>query len=162
MSDLPLKATLKAGRDFDAPWLTVDGISPDDLKMKLQAIAEQGVLEALVEAATTLRAIHNLSNGGVLPQPEAAPQAPAQQAPQQSGGWGGQAPQQQAAPPQQNQGGGSRFGGPPHPEGKSCEFQGCGKVLEFKKTASGKGTWRCPDWRWGNGNPNGHTQEWAN
>ena len=56
MSDLPLKATLKAGRDFDAPWLTVDGISPDDLKMKLQAIAEQGVLEALVEAAARLTA----------------------------------------------------------------------------------------------------------
>lgn len=85
---------------------------------------------------------------------------PAQQAaPQQPQGWGAA---QQQAPQQQQYGGGqqSKFGGPPHPEGKQCES--CGKVLEFKKTSTGKGTWRCPDWRWGNGTPNGHTSEWAN
>ena len=138
MSDLPLKATLKAGRDFDAPWLTVDGISPDDLKMKLQLVAEQGVLEALVDAATTLRAIHNLAAGGVTPPPAAAPSAPPA-APQQSG-WGQQAPaqpQQQAAPQ-----GGARL----HPEGKTCP---CGNVLNYKEVnrrSDGKlfKFWECP------------------
>lgn len=94
-------------------------------------------------------------------QPQASP-PPAQQ-----GNWSQQsqspAPtwatgqQQQAAPAQPQQQG--QYGGPPHPEGKQCN---CGKVLESKKTSSGKATWRCPDWRWNSGNPNGHDSEWAN
>lgn len=93
-------------------------------------------------------------------QPAWAWSQPRQQAaPQQPQGWG--AAQQQSAPPQQQYGGGgSKFAGPPHPEGKQCEM--CGKVLEFKKTSTGKGTWRCPEWRWNNGTPNGHTSEFAN
>ena len=75
-------------------------------------------------------------------------QAPAQQAPAQQP-WGGQ--QQQGFQPQQGGGG--------HPEGKVCEL--CSKPLELKKTSSGKPVWRCPDWRWNAGNPNGHTNIFA-
>ena len=61
---------------------------------------------------------------------------------------------QQRQPQQQNP-----YGGTPHPESKSCH---CGKVLELKKTSTGKSKWQCPDWRWNNGNPNNHAMEWAN
>lgn len=178
MSDSPIKATLKAGPGYDVPWLTIDADNPSDLEQKLRGIIDSKVLETVAEAASMFQATQNAAP---LTQPQgeqpAWPQGPlaqgssfgggdrglnppAQQAaPQQPQGWGAaqqQAPQQQ----QQYGGGGSKFAGPPHPEGKQCEM--CGKVLEFKKTSTGKGTWRCPDWRWGNGTPNGHTSEWAN
>lgn len=162
MSDSPIKATLKAGPGYDVPWLTIDADNPSDLEQKLRGIIDSKVLETVAEAASMFQATQNAAP---LTQPQqgeqpAWSQAPAQQAaPQQPQGWGAaqqQAPQQQ----QQYGGGGSKFAGPPHPEGKQCEM--CGKVLEFKKTSTGKGTWRCPDWRWGNGTPNGHTSEWAN
>ena len=166
MSESPIKATLKAGTGYDVPWLTIDATDPNDLEQKLRGIIESKVLETVAEAASLFQATQNAAP---LTQPQAPAQqgqpewsqAPAQQAPpqQQSGGWG--AAQQQ---PQQQQysggGGASKFGGPPHPEGKQCES--CGKVLEMKKTSTGKGTWRCPDWRWNSGVPNGHTSEWAN
>ena len=84
-------------------------------------------------------------------QPTVQPQ---QQAPQVYNGpppsqqWQGQ---QQQAPQQQR--------GPGHPEGKACDA--CNGPLEFKTTGSGKGVWRCGQWRWNNGNPNEHTQLWA-
>jgi hypothetical protein len=88
------------------------------------------------------------------PQQQAAPQ-------QQNQGWG--AAQQQAPQQQQQQygggGGQSKFAGPPHPEGKTCDI--CPNVLEFKKTSTGKGTWRCSEWRWNNATPNGHSSEFA-
>ena len=155
MTEASLKATLKAGGGYDAPWLTVDADNPDDLEFKLQAIANGGVPQALIEAANVLKAANNVAPllaGGEAAAPQQAAPAP------QNNGWG-QA--QQQAPQQQGGGGGNRFGGPPHPEGKACEFPGCGKVLEHKKTSSGKATWRCPDWRWNSGNPNGHTSEFA-
>lgn len=154
MSDLPIKATLKSGGGYDAPWLTVDASTPDELQQRLRAVIDSQVLETVAEAAGVFRATQ------LIDAPAPQQQAPAQQAApqqQQSGGWG-QAPQTQQQ--QRPQGGGGRpNGGPPHPEGKACES--CSKVLEFKTTSGGKGTWRCPDWRWNNGNPNGHTQEWA-
>lgn len=165
MTELPLKATLKAGRDYDAPWLTVDGADADDLTFKLNAIANGGLTEALVNAANTLKAVNSAAPiaADVASPPQAAPAQPQgwgqpatpAPAPVSEPTWATAQPQQQAAPQQ------SKFGGPPHPEGKQCEFGGCGKVLEHKKTSTGKATWRCPDWRWNNGTPNGHSSEWA-
>ena len=158
MSELPLKATLKAGKDFDAPWLTVDAHDPDDLELKLNAIANGGAPQALIEAANALKAANNAAP--LLPQGQPAQQAPAQQPPpQQNSGWGQQqnvAPPQPAQQPQQQ---GFTRPATTHPEGLACEA--CNQPLEYKKTGSGKGTWRCPQWRWNNGNPNEHSQIWA-
>ena len=149
MSEAPLKATLKAGAGYDDPWLTVDGTDPNDLKFKLTSLAEAGVLQALVDTASLLRAANNAT-------PVTAP-VDAGPAPQQSSGWGSAPAQpQQQAPQQQPQ---ARPGDRPHPEGKTCTA--CNQVLIHKTTGSGKSTWRCPAWRWNNGNPNEHSQEWA-
>lgn len=152
--DLPLKATLKAGKDYDAPWLTVDAHDPSDLKLKLDGIAESGALQSLIETANALKAANNaapLLNHAEPPAQQQAAPAPVQNS------WG-QSPQQQA-PAQQPQQQGFTRPATTHPEGKACEA--CGSPLEYKKTSSGKGTWRCPAWRWNNGSPNEHTQLWA-
>jgi hypothetical protein len=82
-----------------------------------------------------------------------------QQAPPANNGWGQPQAQQQSAPPQQQSQGGGSYGAQTHPEGLACN---CGKVLEFGKTRTNKGQWKCPDYRWNNGNPNEHRLEWAN
>lgn len=165
MSDLPLKATLKAGTGYDAPWITVDGADPGDLAYKLNGLAEAGALEAVVNAANLLKGINNaapIAADVASPPPPAPvqlqgwgqPTAPAEPT------WAAQTQQPQQAPaPQVNT---SKFAGPPHPEGKTCEHPACSNVLEFKKTSTGKDTWRCSAWRWNNGQPNGHTSEFAN
>lgn len=145
MSDLPLKATLKAGAGFDAPWLTVDATDPHDLATKLQSLGQAGVHEALVEAANLLKAANNaapLASGGQEAQ-----------APQQPQGWG--QPQQQVPAP-------SNGGAQQHPEGKQC--QQCGTVLQFKQVnrkSDGKTFkfWACPNQKSRN---DGHTSEFAN
>ena len=170
MSDLPIKATLKAGAGYDAPWLTVDAHDPSDLELKLNAIANGGAPQALIEAANALKAANNaaplLGGNIVTGGPNDAslrlvPPVQQQPDPQQAGGWGQQ--QTQGTPPpqqfQQPQQQGFTRPATTHPEGKACDA--CNAPLEYKKTSSGKGTWRCPSWRWNNGSPNEHTQLWA-
>lgn len=135
MSDYALTVTLKAGKDYDAPWVVVYGNTPDEVEQKLSNLG--GLIEATVEAANLLKAANNaapLVSGGPDAYPTPAPQAPVQQPAQ--GGWG-QPAQQQAAPQQ-----GSRL----HPEGKAC---GCGNVLNYKsvnRKSDGKqfNFWECP------------------
>ena len=155
----PIKATLKADGGYDAPWITVDATDPSDLAMKLKGLAEAGAFQALADASATLKAVYNVQ---IVPapgpeQPQAAPAQPV------SNGWGQQqaAPVQtyQPAPAAPQQQGGNKYGGRPHPTGQACDM--CGKVLEYKETSTGKGVFRCPEWRWNNGTPNGHGQEWA-
>ena len=149
----PITITLKSGTDFSSPWIVVRGTNHDDVTNKLRSLGD--VVAATIEAAELFKGAGNAAPI-LAPHPQAA--AVQQQAPQQRG-WGGQ-PQQQAAPPQNvGQRSGARPGDRPHPEGKQC--QECGDVLVHKTPGSGKSTWRCPAWRWNNGNPNGHTQEWA-
>jgi hypothetical protein len=158
MSELPLKATLKAGAGYDAPWLSVDATDPADLELKLNAIANGGAPQALIEAANALKAANNAAPLLNQHQPEPAQQPTAP--PQQNSGWGQQQnaapPQQQAQQPRQQ---GWQAPATTHPEGKQCDA--CGQPLEYKKTTSGKATWRCNQWRWNNGSPNEHTQLWA-
>ena len=161
MSESPaLKATLKAGTDYSAPWLTIDGTTPDDLKAKLEHIAANGLPQALIDAANALHGAYNAKDAlGSAPQQQ-DPWGGQQQAAPQFAQNQRQAPQQQVQSGNMQTGGGQRkFGGRPHPEGHSCEM--CGKVLEYKETSGGKGVFRCPDWRWNSGNQNGHGQEWA-
>lgn len=128
---------------------------------------EAGEFEAALlsfPAAAYAQAKANVRGGatlGGITQPQAPPAQPQQ--------YQQQAPPQQytpptpaaAAPPQQYQQpapqqphGNAQL----HPEGKQCEM--CGQVLEFKKTQGGKAKWQCGQWRWNNGNPNGHAMEW--
>lgn len=162
----PIVVTLKGGRDYDAPWLVIRGNRPDEVANMLNNLGS--LPEAVSQAAQMFAGV--VSAGPVLPQQQSAP---AQQAPagngaawgtiqpgqgfqpaQQAQPWGGG--QQQSAPPQQGQP--SRQGAQLHPEGEAC---GCGKVLEYGKTRTNKGQWKCPDYRWNNGNPNDHRLEWA-
>lgn len=56
----------------------------------------------------------------------------------------------QAAPQQQG-----------NPGGRAPVCQ-CGQVCELKTTGSGRQAWRCPSWRWNNGNPTpNHDQHWV-
>ena len=167
MSDLPIKATLKAGAGYDAPWLTVDARDPADLELKLNAIANGGAPQALVEAANALKAANNaapLLASSALPVGSSfgggdqanAPTAP----PQQQSGWGQQAPpatqtQPQVQQPRQQ---GWQASATLHPEGLACH---CGQVLSYGKTRTNKGQWKCPDYRYNNGSPNDHRLEWA-
>lgn len=144
----PLVITLKAGTGFDSPWIVVRGSNPEEVVSKLNSL--DGVIEATLEAAGLFTAQRSL--GGKQQQAEAPPTEPAPQQRQQGWGTTPAAAQQGAAPAQPPR---SKFGGQLHPEGKTCEI--CPNVLEKKQTSSGKNVWRCNDWRWGNGNPNGHT-----
>lgn len=136
MTDHEISVTLKAGTDFDSPWVVIYGNDPFEVEEKLSNI--EGLLQKTVSTAAALRALHTLEKGGLpaTPVQQAAPQA---QQPAQSGGWG-QRPQQQAAPAQQS--GGAQL----HPEGKQCR---CGNVLNFKQVtrrSDGKqfSFWECP------------------
>ena len=145
-------------KDADGDMVNVRADSAEELGQYLSnfPVAEYAQFKANVRGGAAL--------GGIT-QAQAPAQQPEwsqpQQAAPQNQGWGA-AQQQQQAPPQQHGGGGGggKFAGPPHPEGKTCEI--CPNVLEFKKTSTGKGTWRCSEWRWNNGTPNGHTSEFAN
>lgn len=161
MSDLPIKATLKSGTGYDAPWLTIDAADPNDLDFKLSALLEGSAVQKVIEVANLFKAANN---AGPLLSGVAEPVAQAP-APQQPAAWGSSnpaaqpqwsQPAQQAAPQQR----GPRPGAQLHPEGKTCDS--CPNVLEYKKTQSGKAKWQCPDWRWNNGNPNNHTADWIN
>lgn len=150
MSESPLKATLKSGTGYDAPWLTVDADTPAELEQRLRGIIDSQVLETVAEAAGIFRATQLTT-----------PQAPAQQRlnPLPADGEGiGQRPQQQsqgwgAAQQQQPQN---------HPEGKPCGQ--CGAVLQYKvvnRKSDGKQFrfWACPNQR---SRDDGHTTEFAN
>jgi hypothetical protein len=158
MSELPIKLTTKAGAGYDAPWLTVDALDPDELALKAKSLIEHPTALALaIELANTLKAVNSAAP---IAAPEAASAAPVQQAPPPQQAWGQtpaaqqqNAAPQQNTPPQRNQ-----YAGQPHPEGKTCDI--CPNVLEKKKSQGGKEKWQCPDWRWNNGSPNGHSMEW--
>lgn len=168
MTEHALSVTLKAGTGYDAPWVVVYGDHPSDVEMKLDGIT--GVLQKATSAAAAFRTLQTLEGNGVAVQ-SAHVEQPAQQSapPQQQ--WQSSPPDaapswaaqpQQAAPQQGGSAGGpgNRPGAQLHPEGKTCDI--CPNVLEFKKTTTGKPKWQCPEWRWGNGNPNGHGSEWIN
>lgn len=63
MSDLPIKATLKAGAGYEAPWLTVDADNPDELVARLDRLAEVGALGKVAEVAELFRAGHAVAAG---------------------------------------------------------------------------------------------------
>jgi hypothetical protein len=163
--EAPIKATLKAGAGYDVPWLTIDADNPNDLEQKLRGIIDSKVLETVAEAASMFQATQNaapLTQAAPAQQEQPQWSQPQQQAApqQQNQGWGAA---QQQAPQQQQYGGGggggtSQYGAQLHPEGLACH---CGEVLQYGKTRTNKGQWKCPQYRYNNGNPNDHRLEWA-
>lgn len=163
VTEFKLQASIK---DADGDMVNFRAESPVELSAHLQNFpyAEYAEAKAALRGAGAASAITQPAQGHPVQQHPSNPQ-PTQA---QQGGWGSapvvstatgapvvhqqQVPQQQA---QQRQ-----YGGPPHPEGKQCNA--CGNVLEFGKTKSGKGQWKCSQYRWNSGNPNEHTLEWAN
>lgn len=145
-----ISVTLKGGNEFSSPWIVVYGDDPAEVSEKLKNLGD--LVEQTVITANLLKGANNaapLAPGGAeAAAPAAAPPA------QKSWGQAPAAPAGGTPPP-------SHPNAQTHPAGETCDLGGCGKLLEFKKTQSGKSTWRCPDWRWANGNPNGHRQEWA-
>lgn len=152
MSELPIKATLKAGGGYDAPWLTVDAADQNDLAFKLRGLIEHdSALTLVVEAANALKAVNN-AGPIAAPVAQAAP-APAPAAPP---AW---APTPQAAP-----------AAPPaapagvvyHPEGIVCPMDQqpvVFKSITSKKTGKAFQLWTCPNQR---SQGDGHYSEFAN
>lgn len=154
MSELPIKATLKAGKDYDAPWITVDGADPADLAFKLNGLAEAGALQAVVDAANLLKAANVVSSSGATgaaPAPAAPAQAPAQAQPQ---GWG--AGQPQAAPQQQAE-------VPSWAAAGAQKICPCGQTAVYKSGTSKAGKpyalWACPQQK---RKDDGHLAEFVN
>jgi hypothetical protein len=153
VSELPIKATLKAGTGYDAPWLTVDANDPNDLAFKLKGLIEhESALQLVVEAANALKATNNVAP--IAAQQAAVPEP----APQASNGWGSSpaAAQQtqQNAPPQNN---GVRY----HPEGLLCPSCNAGVIFKSITAKTGKTfeLWTCPNQRQ---KDDGHYSQFAN
>lgn len=98
----PLKATLKAGPGYEAPWITVEASTPAELTDRLNGLASGGTFNALTEASKTLLAQYSLgatieeikpdepvwatrATDPAYAQPQ-APQPPQEPAPQQGAG----------------------------------------------------------------------------
>lgn len=113
MSELPIKATLKAGPGYEAPWLTVDASTPDELVARLQGLSENH-LQVVADVAALFRGAHTVAAGG-------ATVAPAQPAPAAQ-----PATVTQSAPPVQNGG----------------ELRTCQHGVRTKRTGTGRtGPW---------------------
>lgn len=148
MSEPILKATLKAGADYSAPWLTVDATNVEDLSAQLDAILSSDVTERLIATANLLKAANNaaplVANGQEAAAPQAAP--PAQKS------WG-QAP---AAAPTN----GGPVDGAVHP---TDVCQSCGQSPRYKNITAKSGKqfqlWSCPNQR---SRGDGHYSEFAN
>ena len=121
----PLKVTLKAGTGYDAPWITVEADSPDELNRRLDALGQSGALGQAAAVGVEFAAAFNAAAGlGAKPvQTEGT---------QQKAAWGGG--QQQNTQPQQQDGGG------PAPQ--------CQHGARVFKSGNGKkgpwSAWMCP------------------
>lgn len=80
----PFKVTLKAGGGHEAPWLTVDGETTEDLGEKLEALTEE-LLQQVTDVAALFRAAHNVSLGALAGEPPAANGATVTQLPTGAG-----------------------------------------------------------------------------
>jgi hypothetical protein len=98
MAEGKIVATLKAGRDFDAPWITIGADSPEELAVLVDRAGQAGLGAAVANAAKGLQATYTVagSTGSVQqvayettpaasPTPPPTPTPSAQQAPPASG-----------------------------------------------------------------------------
>jgi hypothetical protein len=75
-----LRATLKAGAGYEAPWLTVGADTAGELGEKLSEVTEE-LIQQVVDVASLLRAAHTVVAGVAAPAAAAAPSATQTQAP---------------------------------------------------------------------------------
>lgn len=159
-NNAPIVVTLKGGEGYAAPWLVIRGDNPDQVTSMLRNLGE--LPGAVVEAANLFSAA-NVAGPMLANAPQAAPTPTvAPVAPVVTGPWGQQPPaapaqQQQYQPPAPT---GGPQAGQPHPEGHTC--QTCGALLTYWETKTGKGQFKCPQYRYSSQtrSGNGHTIEW--
>ena len=141
-------------KDADGDMVNVRADSPEELDAYLSnfPVAAYAQFKANVRGGQAL---------GAVVQP--APAQPVQQQAPAQPQWGNPPVQEvvpswaaQSAQPQQ------QVAAPLPPGSRVCELPTCNNLLEHKATTSGKAVLRCPDWRWNNGNPNGHSSEFVN
>ncbi|MGW9170124.1 hypothetical protein [Streptomyces decoyicus] len=71
-----VRVTLKAGKGFDAPWITIDGTSIEDALAQMQK--GQPLMELLTRTAQVGSHFASLGEGGARPASAASPVAPPQ------------------------------------------------------------------------------------
>lgn len=150
MSDFPIQLTIKGGEGFAVPWITIGANNPTEFVDHVKGLADTGAYQVAVDAASAFVATYNAA-----PVTQPVPGEYDTQAPL-PGGWDTHpAPHSTPSPTQAAVLQTGSFGAVLDPSGRVCEE--CGKRLEQKKTTNGNLVWRCPEWRWNNGNPNNHT-----
>lgn len=86
--EYPYKATLKAGTGYDAPWVTVDGRSADDLAFRLKDLIRYDVFADVAVASTALRqALADVNTAQVLGGTQQAPPAVTSGVPERNVPW---------------------------------------------------------------------------
>jgi hypothetical protein len=88
MAEGKIVATLKAGRDYDAPWITLGADSPEELAALVERAGQAGLGAAVANAARGLQGTYNVAATGTVAQvgyeatsPTAPVQAPPAAAP---------------------------------------------------------------------------------
>lgn len=84
MAEGKIVATLKAGRDFDAPWITIGADTPEELAALVDRAGHAGLGVAVANAAKGLQGTYTLAGGAKVQQvgyEATAPTAPPQAAP---------------------------------------------------------------------------------
>ncbi|MFB9661556.1 hypothetical protein ACFQS3_02420 [Glycomyces mayteni] len=131
-----VSATLKAGRDFDAPWVVVKGPTADSVSSHLDDVIRSGLLAKTADAGRQLQSAW----GAQAPTPQA--QAPRQNNRPASNGWGGPRPQN----PAPQGGGNARTKGAPIPTGQACAHGVLAYTSWTAKDGSGRTfeAYKCP------------------
>ena len=84
MAEGKVVATLKAGRDYDAPWITIGADTPEELAVLVDRAGQAGLGAAVANAAKGFQGTYNVAGAtGPVQQVgyEASPTPPVQQAP---------------------------------------------------------------------------------
>lgn len=81
MADGKITATLKAGRDFDAPWIVIGAETAEELTALINAAGDAGLGAAVANAARGLQATYSVGSAmGPVTQVSSTPTAPVQEA----------------------------------------------------------------------------------
>jgi hypothetical protein len=75
MADGKVTITLKAGRDFDSPWIVVSGDTPAEALANLDQVGMLGGAAAVANAAKSLQATYTVA-GATGPVQDVTPPAP--------------------------------------------------------------------------------------
>lgn len=68
MAEGKIVATLKAGRDYDAPWITIGADTPAELAALVDAAGQAGLGALVANAARGLQSVYNVAATGQVTQ----------------------------------------------------------------------------------------------